>query len=123
MPTPFSLCSVSNARTGANYVTTGWWLMDDTKMSKSLGNVVSPLDLKDRYGAEVLRYFLLREMAVGQDANFSEDAVVGRNNTDLANDLGNLVQRTAAIVGQNFDGKVPSLPADREPSYPSPSRP
>jgi methionyl-tRNA synthetase len=100
----------------ANYVTTGWWLMDDTKMSKSLGNVVSPLDLKDRYGAEVLRYFLLREMAVGQDANFSEDAVVGRNNTDLANDLGNLVQRTAAIVAKNFDGKVPELPADREPS-------
>ena len=100
----------------ANYVTTGWWLMDDTKMSKSLGNVVSPLDLKDKYGAEVLRYFVLREMAVGQDANFSEDAVVGRNNTDHANDLGNLVQRSSAIIGKNFGGKVPELPAGREPS-------
>lgn len=111
-----AMCMALELPVPANYVTTGWWLMDDTKMSKSLGNVVSPLDLKDRYGAEVLRYFLLREMAVGQDANFSEDAVVGRNNTDLANDLGNLVQRAAAIIAKNFDGKVPALPADRDPS-------
>ncbi len=100
----------------ANYVTTGWWLLDDTKMSKSLGNVVDPLSLKDRYGTEVMRYFLLREMAVGQDANFSEHALVSRNNSDLANDLGNLVQRTAAIVGKNWDGKVPAPSPDREPS-------
>ena len=96
------------------YCVTGWWLMDDTKMSKSLGNVVDPLSLKDKYGPEVLRWFLLREMAVGQDANFSEAALVKRNNTDLANDLGNLVQRTAAIVHQHFDGKVPTLPEGRE---------
>lgn len=98
------------------YAVTGWWLMDDTKMSKSLGNVVDPLSLKDKYGPEVLRWFLLREMAVGQDANFSEAALVKRNNTDLANDLGNLVQRTAAIVHKHFDGKVPTPPTDREPS-------
>ncbi len=100
----------------STYVVTGWWLMDNTKMSKSLGNVISPLAMKDKYGPEVLRYFLLREMAVGQDANFSEHAVVKRNNTDLANDLGNLVQRTAALVHKHFDGKVPEAPADREPS-------
>ena len=100
----------------ANYVVTGWWLMDNTKMSKTVGNVISPLAMKDRYGPEVLRYFLLREMAVGQDANFSEAALVGRNNSDLANDLGNLVSRTAALVAKHFDAKVPSIDADREPS-------
>ncbi|MCO4762015.1 MAG: methionine--tRNA ligase [Myxococcales bacterium] len=98
------------------YVVTGWWLMADTKMSKSLGNVVDPLSLKDKYGPEVLRWFLLREMAVGQDANFSEAALVKRNNTDLANDLGNLVQRTTAIVHKHFDSQVPALPEGREPS-------
>ena len=91
----------------ANYVAHGWWLIDSDKMSKSKGNVVSPLSLKDKYDAEVLRYFLLREMAVGQDANFSEAALIGRNNSDLANDLGNLVQRTLAMVERDFDGKVP----------------
>ncbi len=95
-------------------VVTGWWLTDNTKMSKSLGNVVSPLSLKDKYGAEVLRYFLLREMAVGQDANFSEAALVGRNNTDLANDLGNLVQRVLTIVERNFGGHVPNPQAKVE---------
>ncbi len=91
----------------ANYVAHGWWMVDSGKMSKTTGNVVSPLSLKDKYGAEVLRYFLMREMAVGQDANFSEEALVGRNNADLANDLGNLVQRTLAMVVRNFDGHVP----------------
>ncbi len=98
------------------YCVTGWWLMDNTKMSKSLGNVVDPLSLKDTYGPEVLRWFLLREMAVGQDANFSEAGLVKRNNTDLANDLGNLVQRTTALVHKHFDSQVPTLPEDRDPS-------
>jgi methionyl-tRNA synthetase len=88
-------------------VTTGWWLQGDAKMSKSLGNVVSPLDMKDRYGAEVLRYFLLREMSVGQDANFTEEALLRRNNADLANDLGNLVQRSSALCHKHFAGQVP----------------
>ena len=92
---------------------TGWWLIDSTKMSKSLGNVVNPLSLKDKYGAEVLRYFLLREMPVGQDANFSEEALVRRNNSDLANDLGNLVQRVIALCLKYFDGRIPQAPADR----------
>ena len=91
----------------ANYVAHGWWMTDSSKMSKTKGNVVSPLSLKDKYGAEVLRYFLMREMAVGQDANFSEEALIGRNNADLANDLGNLVQRTLAMVQRDFDGRIP----------------
>lgn len=89
-------------------VVTGWWLQDDAKMSKSLGNVVDPLAIGRAHGKEVLRYFLLREMAVGQDANFSEEALLRRNNTELANDLGNLVQRTAALVHKNWEGRVPA---------------
>lgn len=96
-------------------VTTGWWLMDDAKMSKSIGNVVDPLILRDKYGPDVMRYFFLREMAVGQDANFSEEAVVRRNNADLANDLGNLLQRVIGMCTRFFDGKIPE--ATRPPSH------
>ena len=99
-------------------VATGWWLTDNTKMSKSLGNVVSPLDLKDKYGVDVLRYFLCREMSIGQDANFSEEALVRRNNSDLANDLGNLVNRTVRMISRYFDGVIQPMGAlqdiDRE---------
>lgn len=95
----------------------GWWLVDDAKMSKSVGNVVNPLSLKDKYGPEVLRYFLMREMSVGQDAGFSEAALVGCNNTHLANDLGNLVQRVGALISRHFDGQVPR--PGGEPSEPA----
>jgi methionyl-tRNA synthetase len=85
----------------------GWWLVDQTKMSKSLGNVVNPLSMKDRYGTDSLRYFLMREMVVGLDADFSEEAFLKRHNFDLANDLGNLANRVAKFVQQRFEGKVP----------------
>jgi methionyl-tRNA synthetase len=88
-------------------VATGWWLSQDRKMSKSLGNVVDPLAQKDVYGPDVLRYYLLRDMVVGLDANFSEAALVKRNNSDLANDLGNLLRRAATLIQKNFDGRVP----------------
>ena len=88
-------------------IATGWWLQDDTKMSKTLGNVVSPLDMKDVYGPDVLRYFLMRDMVIGLDANFSEELLVRRNNSDLANDLGNLARRAAGLVDRYFDGNVP----------------
>ena len=86
---------------------TGWWLQGDTKMSKSLGNVVDPLAMKDVYGVDVLRYFLMRDMVIGLDSNFSEDALVRRNNSDLANDLGNLSRRASGLTGRYFEGRVP----------------
>src|SRR4029450_737808 len=75
-------------------------------MSKSLGNVIRPLEMKARFGMDAFRYFLLREMAFGQDAVFSEDAFVTRVNADLANNLGNLVSRTLAMQRRYFDGAV-----------------
>lgn len=91
----------------------GYWLIKDTKMSKSLGNVVEPLQMKDKYGLNAFRYFLLREMSFGQDASFSEDALVGRLNADLANDLGNLFNRTLSMTHKYFGGEVP-VPVDEE---------
>jgi methionyl-tRNA synthetase len=85
----------------------GYWLMDEAKMSKSRGRVLSPLELADKYGLDALRYFLLREMAFGLDANFSEESLVGRLNADLANNLGNLLQRTLGMVGRYLNGRIP----------------
>jgi len=89
----------------------GWWLRDDRKMSKSLGNVVPPGPLMEAFGADALRYFLLREMSFGSDANYSDEALVDRINADLANDLGNLAQRLLAMIGQYRDGTLPAAGA------------
>lgn len=89
----------------------GYWLVRDTKMSKSLGNVVAPLDMARRYGVDAFRYFLLREMHFGADASFSEEAITGRINADLANDLGNLFNRVLAMTAKYFGSIVPR-PAD-----------
>lgn len=86
----------------------GWWLVDRTKMSKSLGNVVDPLAMKDKYGVDSLRYFLMREMVVGLDADFTEEAFLKRHNFDLANDLGNLANRLAKFVQRQMGGVVPA---------------
>ncbi|MBI3065149.1 MAG: methionine--tRNA ligase [Deltaproteobacteria bacterium] len=89
----------------------GYWIMDSGKMSKSLGNVIRPLEMKERFGMDAFRYFLLREMAFGQDAKFSEDALVTRINADLANNLGNLVSRVLAMQQKYFAGVVQALSA------------
>ncbi|MGH7793328.1 MAG: methionine--tRNA ligase [Candidatus Binatia bacterium] len=90
----------------------GYWVMDSGKMSKSLGNVIRPLEMKARFGMDAFRYFLLREMAFGQDAKFSEEALVTRINADLANNLGNLVSRVLAMQQKYFGGVVQPLSAD-----------
>ena len=80
----------------------GWWMIDETKMSKSLKNIVEPLDLVDAYGVDPVRYFLMRDMVLGQDANFSEGIFIKRYNSELANDFGNLVSRVTTLINKNF---------------------
>jgi methionyl-tRNA synthetase len=84
----------------------GWWLKDETKMSKSKGNVLDPYLILDTFGPDPLRYFLLREIPIGHDGNFSHEGFVHRINSDLANDLGNLVQRTLTMIQNYFKGKI-----------------
>ncbi len=92
----------------------GWWLVNGGKMSKSKGNVVRPLDLKDKYGSDAFRYYLLRDMTFGLDASFSEVGLAERINSDLANDLGNLLNRVLTMIGK-YQGGVVKAPGELQP--------
>jgi methionyl-tRNA synthetase len=92
----------------------GWWLRDERKMSKSVGNVVRPDELVQKFGPDALRYFFLREMAFGSDANFSDEAFLERYNAELANGLGNAVSRVSALCRKAFGGTPPE-PCDDNP--------
>ena len=85
----------------------GWWLSGKSKMSKSIGNVVNPLDLIKDYGVDSVRYYLIREMVLGQDASFTMESFIKRYNSDLANDLGNLVGRITTLIERHFAGCIP----------------
>jgi methionyl-tRNA synthetase len=89
----------------------GWWTAGEEKISKSLGNAIDPMALVETYGLDPVRYFLLREVPFGQDGDFSERALISRINADLANNLGNLAQRTLSLVQRNLDGAAPAMGA------------
>jgi methionyl-tRNA synthetase len=90
----------------------GWWLRDNQKISKSLGNVVRPYNIIEEFGADPFRYFLLREMVFGQDQNYSDESFLGRYNADLANDLGNTLSRAIKMSDTYFGGKTPPVSCD-----------
>lgn len=92
----------------------GWWTVEGRKMSKSLGNVVDPKQVIGKYGVDAFRYFLFREVTFGLDGDFSEAALIQRINSELANDLGNLLQRSLAMLGKYFGGVVPEVEAHED---------
>jgi methionyl-tRNA synthetase len=98
----------------------GWLVLEGEKISKSRGNVIDPVVLVERYGLDAVRYFLLRELPFGADGNYSEDALIRRTNVELANDLGNLLQRTLAMVERFAGGRVPTPAHDDVAQRPLP---
>lgn len=98
-------------------VSHGWWLNEGEKISKSLGNVIDPNELIDKYGVDNVRYYLMREMSFGNDGNFTKESFVNRINSELANKVGNLLQRTLSMVYKNCDEKIPNFKKDIDSLY------
>lgn len=92
----------------------GWWLKDDAKMSKSVGNVVRPWPLMEDFGADTVRWFLLREIPLGNDGSFSDEAILDRRNSDLANNIGNLFSRVTTLISKLPGGRVPATPSQAD---------
>ena len=103
-PTMLMACNISLPKTIFSH---GWWLIEKEKMSKSIGNVVKPLDIADEFGVDSLRYYLMRNMVLGQDSSFSINSFIERYNSDLANDYGNLVNRIFMLLDKFFNNKIP----------------
>ena len=103
-PTMLMACNIQLPKTIFAH---GWWLIDNLKMSKSLGNVIKPLDLFKKYGSDALRYYLMKNMVLGQDASYSYESFIKRYNSDLANDYGNVVNRITILIEKNFNGLCP----------------
>jgi methionyl-tRNA synthetase len=95
--------------------THGWWLMGQSKMSKSSGNGISPMDMAGKYGVDAFRYYLVAEMTFGMDASFSEEAFITRFNSDLANDLGNMLSRVVKLTLKHFSGEIPAPEISADP--------
>lgn len=91
----------------------GWWTIDGEKMSKSLGNVIDPKALVEEFGLDQTRYFLMKEVPFGQDGNFSKTAIFNRINSELANNIGNLAQRTLSFINKNAEGKIPEVDVNK----------
>ena len=98
----------------ANIFAHGWWTVEGRKMSKSLGNVIDPAEIADKYGVDAFRYFLFREVPFGLDGDFSEEALIKRINTDLANDFGNLLNRVLSMIEKYRGGEVPPPAAGKD---------
>ncbi|RTK93345.1 MAG: methionine--tRNA ligase [Rickettsiales bacterium] len=91
----------------------GWWTNEGQKISKSIGNVIDPLKLVEEFGLDQTRYFLMREVTFGSDGNFSRESLITRSNSELANKIGNLLQRTSSFVFKNCDGAIPQISSDQ----------